>query len=188
MLKFRKKIKKSRKSLMLIYYDFCLTPIGKITMLSEGSGLIAMLTDGSSGKFSELLKNAEPFPRVEVFAQTKQFLYDYFAKKRPSAENISISLEVSDFRLAVYSEISNIPYGEFANYKEIAEKAALSLERKTPPVSTVISAVRANPFPIIIPSHRVVSEQGLSSEKTKEAEIQAFLLRHEYSFKCTARA
>ncbi len=165
---------------MIIYYDYCPSPLGEIKMLSDGESLLGIIPKGSDSPICKIAKNAEFFDRIEVLVLTKAWLFDYFAKKRSTPLDIKFSLEASEFRKEIYSQISKIPYGEVNTHRDIAERTAFSLVRSVPPVSTVMAAIKSNPFPIIIPSHRVVNDcGGLSCGR--DGEIQSFLLRHEYS-------
>ena len=60
----------------------------------------------------------------------------------------------TDFRNKVWAEICKIPVGQVLSYSVIAEKVDSGAR-------AVANACRDNPFPGIIPCHRVVSVSGL---------------------------
>ena len=61
----------------------------------------------------------------------------------------------TDFQKAVWSEIDKIPFGQTRSYKEIA----LALGK--PNASrAVANACGKNPYPVIIPCHRVIRSDG----------------------------
>ncbi len=79
-----------------------------------------------------------------------------------SGENVDFSYfepdlsELTEFQRNVLNEVRKIPYGETITYKELAcridnEGAARA----------VGSALAKNPYPIVIPCHRVVSSSGI---------------------------
>ncbi len=77
--------------------------------------------------------------------------------KAYKGENIDFNqktLEKSNFKTSfqrkVLLEVANIPYGETRTYKNIADNL------KTHGYRAVGSAIGKNPFPIVIPCHRVV--------------------------------
>ena len=61
----------------------------------------------------------------------------------------------TSFQLAVYSELLKIPYGKTRTYKQIAENIG-----KPKASRAVGNACNKNPFPFIIPCHRVVGSNG----------------------------
>ncbi|GHU08321.1 methylated-DNA--protein-cysteine methyltransferase [Alphaproteobacteria bacterium] len=62
----------------------------------------------------------------------------------------------TEFQKAVWAEMSKIPYGQTRTYTEIA--VAIGRPKAVRAVGT---ACGKNPFPIIIPCHRVVAKNGL---------------------------
>ena len=60
----------------------------------------------------------------------------------------------SDFRNEVWTEICKIPAGKVISYSELAKKIDSGAR-------AVANACRSNPFPGLIPCHRVVSVNGL---------------------------
>lgn len=61
----------------------------------------------------------------------------------------------TDFQMAVYRAVLNIPRGSTATYGEIAKIAG-----RPGAARAVGAALRVNPFPIMIPCHRVVASDG----------------------------
>ena len=59
------------------------------------------------------------------------------------------------FQIQVWEEIKKIPRGETRSYKQIAE--AIGQPKS---VRAVANACGKNPYPIIIPCHRVVKSDG----------------------------
>jgi methylated-DNA-[protein]-cysteine S-methyltransferase len=61
----------------------------------------------------------------------------------------------TDFRRLVTKAARAIPYGMVASYRELAE-----LSGKPKAVRAVGTVMRRNPWPIVVPCHRVISSGG----------------------------
>ena len=68
--------------------------------------------------------------------------------------SVNLQKQGSDFRNKVWAEICKIPAGQVLSYSELANKTGSGAR-------AVANACRDNPFPGIIPCHRVVSVSGL---------------------------
>ena len=79
----------------------------------------------------------------------------YFGKK----ENVDISLlnlsKLTDFSINVLKQTCKIPRGKVATYSGIAAKIGAPLAARA-----VGTALANNPFPLVIPCHRVVRADG----------------------------
>jgi methylated-DNA-[protein]-cysteine S-methyltransferase len=82
-------------------------------------------------------------------------LADYFAGKNVIFDLPLDRRRITPFQSAVYYVVSEIPYGCVRSYKEIAEKMGRPKSARG-----VGNAMAANPFPIIVPCHRVVGSSG----------------------------
>lgn len=59
------------------------------------------------------------------------------------------------FQIKVWKELKKIPYGEVRTYKQIAESIGHPKSSRA-----VANACASNPFPPIIPCHRVIRSNG----------------------------
>ena len=66
-----------------------------------------------------------------------------------------MKLEGTDFQKTVWKEISKIPFGETRTYKDLA--IAIGKPNSS---RAVANACGKNPYPIIIPCHRVIRSDG----------------------------
>ena len=66
-----------------------------------------------------------------------------------------MKLEGTEFQIKVWNELKKIPIGETRTYKEIAE-----LIGKPKAARAVANACGQNPYPVIIPCHRVIRSDG----------------------------
>jgi len=68
--------------------------------------------------------------------------------------NINLLIQGSAYRHKVWAELCKIPFGETITYSALARKIGSSAR-------AVGNACRDNPYPVIIPCHRVVSVSGM---------------------------
>ncbi|KAF3977938.1 MAG: MGMT family protein [Methylococcales symbiont of Iophon sp. n. MRB-2018] len=89
---------------------------------------------------------------------------------------LNLQKQGSVFRCKVWNEICKIPTGQVISYSQLAKQIGSGAR-------AVANACRDNPFPGIIPCHRVVSKSGLGGYmgKTsgKSLEIKKMLLASE---------
>ena len=67
----------------------------------------------------------------------------------------NLPLKGTEFQVKVWKEISRIPYGETRTYKELAIAIG-----KPDSARAVANACGKNPYPPIIPCHRVIRTDG----------------------------
>tara|TARA_B100001939_G_scaffold103969_1_gene89929 strand:+ start:976 stop:1254 length:279 start_codon:yes stop_codon:yes gene_type:complete len=67
----------------------------------------------------------------------------------------NLPLKGTEFQIEVWEEISKIPYGETRTYKDLAIAIG-----KPKSFRAVANACGKNPYPPIIPCHRVVRSDG----------------------------
>jgi len=92
------------------------------------------------------------------------------------AFNIKIDAKGTDFQQRVWRQMQKIPAGQVKTYGEVARILNTSPR-------AVGNACRANPMPLIIPCHRIVSSSGLGGFAGTRSGyftgIKRQLLRHE---------
>lgn len=89
---------------------------------------------------------------------------------RDSKDGIAIK---TPFRREVLIQTSQIPFGEVRTYKYIAEKLGTHAYR------AVGTALRNNPFPIVIPCHRVVKSNMQIGKYRGGSDMKKEILKHE---------
>ena len=163
----------------MLYKMLVHTPLGGIRIVCEEDSLIMLVIEGQENYDRELLDSAYETYNHKALSEVRAFIYDYFAERRPDVRRLKLSPEGSDFRLAVWSQLLLIPYGEVISYNDLALRTATALGKKSTSRNAVISAVYENPIPIIIPSHRVVGQTGSLVEFPAGTAKKAQLLRLE---------
>lgn len=134
------------------------SPIGGITLGSDGESLIGLWFDGGRF-FGDTLSGEVKEKDLPVFKQTRHWLDIYFQGGIPEFSP-PLSVHGSAFRKAVWEILKGIPYGQTMTYGEIAEMTAKQTGASGMSAQAVGGAVGHNPVSIIIPCHRVVGTNG----------------------------
>lgn len=85
---------------------------------------------------------------------------------------------LTDFQLRVLEETLKIPLGEARTYSWIARKIGMPGA-----VRAVGSALRKNPYPLLIPCHRVIKSSGDTGEYSRGKGVKKKLLELEKRLK-----
>lgn len=144
-------------------------PVGPLILVSNGARLTRVCI--------------RPFPKVhddvvwdddaEPFAETRRQLTEYFDGDRTQFD-IPIEPEGTPFQLAIWKQLTRIPYGETVSYSEIGRRLGdLKMSR------AVGLANGKNPLPIIIPCHRVIGADGSLTGYSGGLGLKRFLLNLE---------
>ena len=89
-----------------------------------------------------------------LFRRVESELAAYFAGSA-GAPTISMDLRGTEFQVAVWKALLDIPHGETRTYAEIADAVG-----KPAAVRAVGSAIGRNPVSVLVPCHRVVRTGG----------------------------
>ena len=106
------------------------SPLGAITLASNGEALTGLWFDGQKyfgANLSKEYKNVE----LPVFKQTKEWLNLYFNGQKPDFIPL-LALQASEFRLAVWQILLEIPYGQTLSYGDISAVLAKQKGLKKP--------------------------------------------------------
>lgn len=144
---------------MTVYLSRTSSPLGELTLASDGRALTGLWLDGQKYFASTLHAGAleQPLP---LFGQVERWLGAYFAGHNPKID-FPLSPEGSAFRQAVWLQLLAIPHGTTITYGEIANRlAAQQGAGAIVSARAVGGAVGHNPISIIIPCHRVVGANG----------------------------
>lgn len=137
------------------HYD---SPLGSITLASDGEALIGLWFDGQK-YFADTLSEAHEEKMLPIFAQTDEWLNIYFSGQAPNFTP-SLAMHTTEFRKAVWKVMLTIPFGQTMTYGQIAD--IIAKEQGLPHMSAqaVGGAVGHNSISLIIPCHRVVGTNG----------------------------
>lgn len=116
----------------------------------------------------------EKLPSTPVHAEMARWFKHYF--KNPAASYQGRVASGTPYQQRVWRRLQQIPAGEERSYGELATELASCAQ-------AVAGACRANPIPILIPCHRVVSSSGvggyMGQTTGKAVAIKQWLLQHE---------
>ena len=142
----------------MLYTCFYKSPLGGITMSSDGTALTGLWFDGQK-YFAEGLRETAAAKTLPVFDETVRWLDIYFGGHRPDFTPL-LNLEGTAFRKEVWQLLLQIPYGETTTYGELAAQLTAHRGLKQMSAQAVGGAVGHNPISIIVPCHRVVGTGG----------------------------
>lgn len=149
------------------------SPVGPLTLVSDGEALTGLWTEKNAPKPGELAE-------LPVFELTERWLKEYFSGRGPDFTP-PLAPEGTPFRLRVWALLREIPYGTLTTYGAIAEKLRAAGFKASP--RAVGGAVGANPVSIIVPCHRVIGADGSLTGYAGGLETKISLLRLEGSYK-----
>lgn len=145
----------------IAHYD---SPLGGITLSSDGKALIGLWFDGQKHFGSTLGTRAcldalqtetlsSKRTRASAFPGVCRWLDLYFSGREP--DNIPpLSLKGTPFQQRVWEALLTIPYGQTVTYGELARRLGCRSAQ------AVGGAVGRNPIAIIVPCHRIVGTNG----------------------------
>ena len=134
------------------------SPIGNITIASNGTALTGLWFDGQK-YFASTLSADYKEENLPVFTEAKRWLDMYFSGIEPDFTP-PLCLNGSPFRMAVWQILQSIPYGQTITYGAIAKQLAEKNGKAKMSAQAVGGAVGHNPISIIVPCHRVVGTNG----------------------------
>ena len=134
------------------------SPLGKITMASDGGRLTGLWFDGQK-YFADTLDEEHEEKPLPIFEQTMRWLDIYFGGKEPGFTP-PVTMKTTGFRRAVWEILLTIPYGQTMTYGEIADRIARQKGIAKMSARAVGGAVGHNAISLIIPCHRVIGANG----------------------------
>lgn len=105
---------------MIYTYDYN-SPLGKITMASEGETLSGLWFEGQK-YFADTIKGESEKKLIPVFDETIKWLDIYFGGKEPNFTP-KISITGTPFKKAVAKIMLTIPYGKTMTYGAMHKKS-----------------------------------------------------------------
>ena len=153
------------------------SPVGTLTLASDGAALCGLWLDGQKYHGDTLPEAPVPRDDAPAFAETRRWLDAYFAGEHPAISDVPLAPIGSEFRQIVWRILTEIPYGELTTYGQIAERVRTIRGRAS--ALAVGGAVGHNPISIIIPCHRVVGADGSLTGYAGGLKRKTWLLEHE---------
>ena len=158
------------------HYD---SPLGKITLDSDGEALTGLWFDGQK-HFAETLATRHEEKLLPIFRQAIRWLDIYFSGKAPDFTP-PLKMRTTPFRRTVWEIMLTIPFGKTMSYGEIARGIAQRHHLKQMSAQAVGNAVSHNSIALIIPCHRVIGADGSLTGYAGGLERKRTLLALEHS-------
>ena len=167
----------------MIYIQHYASPLGGILLAADEMGLSGLWFDGAK-YYADNLPSEHEEHETPILSDAKRWLDIYFTGREPDFMPPLHPIG-SEFRMAVWELLLNIPYGKTTTYGEIARQLALKQGRRQISAQAVGGAVGHNEISIIIPCHRVVGANGSLTgyaggidKKVKLLELEHTDMRH----------
>ena len=142
----------------MTYLDEYNSPLGTITLASNGESLTGLWFDGQKYFGADLLKESSR-ACLPVFESAKRWLDVYFSGREPDAAP-PLSLDgMTPFQKTVCQMLLRIPYGKTSTYAQTGAQIERETGRRCSS-RAVGGAVGHNRISIIIPCHRVLGAGG----------------------------
>lgn len=154
-----------------------MSPLGPVTLASDGSSLTGLWFDGQKYYGSTLSREPQE-ASLPVLRDTVSWLDRYFSGIEPGPTP-PIRLEGTAFQESVWQLLRDIPYGQTVTYGQIAGALAAQIGKNTMSAQAVGGAVGRNPVSILVPCHRVVGAHGALTGYAGGLERKQFLLELE---------
>lgn len=138
------------------------TPLGKLTILAEPSGI-------SQVAFGKLIAKEEIRPNQHT-EQAKLELASYFEGHKV-AFSVPLNPQGTEFQRRVWRALQAVEYGETRSYADIAKSIG-----NHNAVRAVGAANGKNPIAIIVPCHRVIGSNGTLTGYAGGLDRKAWLL------------
>ena len=152
------------------------SPVGRITLASDGEAITGLWFAGQKYFASSLPPDAQERPDLPVFRETTAWLDAYFGED-PLPPLPLLRPQGTAFRQTVWEALLDIPYGVTMTYGGLAERLQYAGVYTSP--RAVGGAVSHNPISILIPCHRVLGADGSLTGYAGGVEIKRFLLELE---------
>lgn len=149
------------------YYSHYHSPLGPMTMASDGEHLTGLWFDGQKHDRATLDDHSVQDEDLPILQETRRWLDAYFSGSaegpQPSSQlptAPALAVDGSPFRRMVLEILRSIPPGRTMTYAQIAAQVAQRTGRERVSAQAVGGAVGRNPISLIIPCHRVVGSNG----------------------------
>ena len=160
------------------YISRYLSPLGPITIASDGESLIGLWFDGQKYDRASIGKDCIPGDNLDIIGETRRWLDIYFSGREPDFTP-KMKVAGSTFKKMVAEIMLAIPYGKTTTYGDIAQEVARRMGRDQMSAQAVGGAVGHNAISIIIPCHRVLGTDGNLTGYAGGLDRKKYLLKME---------
>ncbi len=157
-------ITKAQSPVAGAHFGYVESPIGLVEIAGSSEGITGL-------KFVESRREGVTASPVVEAASLQ--ISDYFSGRRKTFD-MDIMLRGTAFQVSVWRQLVEVPFGETASYKDIAEGIG---NRRA--VRAVGAANGRNPVSIVVPCHRIIGNDGSLTGYGGGLWRKEWLLRHE---------
>ena len=150
------------------------SPIGRLLLLGDGHALTGLWMIDADRHTARSAAGDGPTPSPAAFREVAAQLEAYFAGDLKEF-TVPLAPSGTPFQLAVWTELTKIPYGSTVSYGDIAR----ALGKRLVASRAVGLANGANPISVIVPCHRVIGSDGSLTGYGGGLERKQLLLRLE---------
>ncbi|MBE0478517.1 MGMT family protein [Candidatus Aerophobetes bacterium] len=126
----------------------CAERLKQIVLGKDKEDVLCIMCGGEN-----IMRDREILPSLLLTA-VKKDLACYLRGERVDFPAYPLEMNLPPFTRKVLIEVGKIPYGKLRSYKWVAQKVRSKAYR------AVGQALSKNPFPVIVPCHRVIREDG----------------------------
>ena len=138
---------------MQLAYKKIQSPVGKLALVANDKGLVAVLWENDKPervRLEGLIKQ----DNHSVLIQAERQLSEYFTGRRNSF-SVPLDMRGTHFQRGVWEALLDIPFGETKTYGQLAKQLG------NPQAARAVGAANGrNPISIIVPCHRVIGSSG----------------------------
>ena len=135
-----------------LFYLRTSSPVGPLFLAASTKGLVRLEFEARMQKLNP--DASELQPSKPVLAPYLRELKEYFAGERREF-SIPLDLRGTEFQLACWNALLEIPYGETRSYRDIAQAIGHPHAYRAVGMSN-----NRNPVAIVVPCHRVIASSG----------------------------
>ncbi len=135
-----------------LFYWRASSPVGPLFLAASTKGLVRLEFDGRVQKLNP--RTIQLQESKSALAPYLRELNDYFAGERREF-SFPLDLRGTEFQLACWHALLEIPYGETRSYRDIAEAIGHPHAYRAVGMSN-----NRNPVAIVVPCHRVIASSG----------------------------
>ncbi len=147
-----------RSNTVMDYIWRYVSPLGGITLASDGNALTGLWFDGQK-YFASTLAYDYREKMIPVFGKAIDWMDVFFSGSDPGPTP-PLAPAGTPFRRAVWEILRSIPYGQTMTYGAVAKLLSEQEGRGAVAARAVGSAVGHNPISLFIPCHRVIGADG----------------------------
>jgi len=114
----------------------------------------------------------------EFIREVKKDIQSYLKGEKVAFDYPLDFSSLNPSQIRVFKLLQKIPYGKTISYEELAKKASASLKTRMSP-RAIGRILASNPFPIIIPCHRVINTSGALGGFSGGLDWKKYLLKVE---------